>query len=157
MPIDNDERYGMLKDTVATLLNGVESRLKVLEKDKRIIDTQQSLLSLTETTVEEFQSQFSEISSDATQVMGELMHDMRGVVMEMEVEPPQEREILELINSHVGLITKITERCASVEKNFDALKHSIDQISDECQVDVPMEGMPPPDKSDADHNSIELF
>lgn len=156
MPIDNDERYGMLKDTIATLLNGVESRLKVIEKDQRIVQTQESLLELTEKTVGEFRSQFSEISTDATKVMGDLMYDMRGIVMELDVTLPQEKEILNLINSHVGLITKITERCDSVERNFDALRESIDRISDECQSPEP-QARQQPANYDSDTGSIELF
>ena len=156
MPIDNEERYGMLKDTIATLLNGVEARLRVIEKDQRILKTQENLLALTEKTVWDFQSQFSEISSDATKVMGDLMYDMRGVVMELDVTGPQEQEILSLINSHVGLITKITERCDSVEKNFDALRSTIDRISDECEVEESQPSQKPARFANAS-GSIELF
>ena len=115
------------------------------------------MLALTEQTVEEFQNQFSQISADATRLMGDLMDDMRFVVKQLDVPSPKEGEVLELIDSHVSLITGITRRCDSVEQNFGALKSSIDRITDECDVDLATASTAKPATFDSERGSIELF
>ena len=114
MPIDDETRYGMLKDTVATLLNSVEARLKVIEKDQHILQMQQELIETTDQAMEDVVVHFSAVSSDATHVLADLMDDMKGVVMELDVDGQYEKEILQLIDSHVALVVQIHSRSEEV-------------------------------------------
>ena len=52
MPIDNDYNYGIMIDIVATMMNGIESRLKLLAKDKKILSIQQKVIDLTDSTMQ---------------------------------------------------------------------------------------------------------
>ncbi|MEM7206223.1 MAG: hypothetical protein AAF434_00230 [Pseudomonadota bacterium] len=157
MPIENQERYGMLKDTVATLLNGVEARLKTIQKDQLIAHTQEELLALTEHAMLTFEKEFATIGSEAQSAMSRLMDDVRGIVNEIDVCDKREKEVLTVVDTHVGLINKITRRSESIELSFESLKHSIDKISKVCDVE---KTPPPPQKPatfDSDSGSIELF
>ena len=160
MPTDNEERYGMLKDTIATLLNGVESRLRGIDKEQRIQNTQKALLQLSEQSITELRTHFSHINSNATNVLSKLMSDMKELVTVMGESENSQENVRQMMNSHVSLITQISDHCRSVDSNFADLKRSIDNIADSCEQEAlptPAAAVIKPPAQDNSAGSVDLF
>lgn len=159
MPVADPERYGTLKDTIATLLNGVEARMREIRKDLQVVATQNKLLELTNQSVEEIRKHFSNLNSEANNVLSGLMEDMESVVMGLDTSESSESDILHLIDSHISMIIRINDRCKSVDVNFEELRHSVEHIADECRElqEPPPAKHPPTAGGDNASGSVDLF
>ena len=156
MPIDDEVRYGVLKDILATLMNGVESRLKSLLKDTHVINSQKELLILADKTIKELNSHVSSVNDKAGKAACDLIVDIKDVVLGLNILESQETDILEVISFHNSNAQDLAGNASSLENNIQNIKHSVEEIISEFEASV-VSTTAPTEKEDNNSDAVELF
>lgn len=68
MPVDDEARYGAIKDNTFTLIQGMDSRIKALDKQQQLVDERESLKVL---------------SADMHEVMSDIEHSYQKVMRDI--------------------------------------------------------------------------
>ncbi len=153
MPIDDDYQYGIKKDILATLMNGIESRLKLLAKDKNILNIQEKIIGLTDQTIDTLDSCLSKISNDAIHSMSDLLSDIKDTIVMLDIGETNEKDIIDMLNMHGNIVNEISEEGTKVDTNFKEIKASIEEAMSEIEQD-PLKSLPAVKESVTD---VELF
>lgn len=133
MPINDDYKYGIMKDIIATLLNGVESRMKAIHKDQRILSTQKDILDITNKLITEFNSSVSKFNENSFQKISDTLSDIKNAIMTLDVNNESEKDITEMLNSHTSLIKDMSTEGVRVDKYFKSIKYSLENIVTELE------------------------
>lgn len=154
MPIDDDYQYGIMKDILATLLNGVESRLKLLVKDKKILNIQEKIVGLTDKTMTTLDNCLSKMGDEAFHSMNDLLVDIKDTIIMLDIGDSYEKDIVEMLNSHGSMVKEMSQEGVKVDKNFKEIKASIQEAISEMEQQPSAAALPEAKENVTD---VELF
>jgi len=154
MPIDDDYQYGIMKDILATLMNGIESRLKLLAKDKKILSIQEKIVELTDKSIGTLDSCLSKMSDDAFHSMSDLLTDIKDTIIMLDIGDSNEKDIIDMLNMHGDLVKEMSNEGLKVDGNFKEIKTSIQDAMFELEQTPPAELIKKDKESVID---VELF
>ena len=119
MPIDDEERYGILKDQICLLLNGVDARIKSMlvaksekEKQQRIATISKVLANL----VVEMEQQNTEFSMQLERVINDMEANIAAEITQFTLLESEENSLLSVVNESMALATTLFEQNIDNEK-----------------------------------------
>lgn len=119
MPINDEDRYGILKDQICLLLNGVDARIKSMlvarsEKDKqqRIATISKVLANL----VLEMEQQNTEFSTQLERVINDMETNIAAEITQFSLLESEESGLLSIVNESMALATALFEQNIDNEK-----------------------------------------
>lgn len=132
MPLDDPDRYGRIKDNVAILVEGAESRIRSIMVDQRL-DRQQKALSQ---LVDDAQKSLHKISENQQNIKKQSVSNMEGLMGAMEelfmslgLTEEQEQSLLEVTQGAADRALALYEQGREMDQQFsqviDQLKHVI--------------------------------
>jgi hypothetical protein len=153
MPIDDDYQYGIMKDILATLMNGIESRLKLLAKDKKILNIQEKIVTLTDESMKTLDTSLLKMNDDAFHSMTDLLVDIKDTIIMLDIGEDNEKDIIDMLNSHGDIVNEMSAEGLKVDDNFKEIKSSIEDAMSEMKQN-PTQFLP---KEKENVKDVELF
>ncbi len=126
MPIDNPERYGLLKDTLGTLCDAIEARVAFLlqqlsaNKKKEIVGTVISV-------IDDVDAMFSKIQKANINVINSMMDELDDEMMELGLTSAQENLIRVIVEKCRDDSNKVFEEGKQLNEKFEVVKESLDK------------------------------
>jgi len=154
MPVDDDYQYGIMKDILATLMNGVESRLKLLAKDKKILNIQEKIVGLTDETMSTLDTCLSKMSDDAFNSMSDLLIDIKDTIIMLDIGESYEKDIIDMLNTHGSMVEEMSREGLKVDANFKEIRSSIEDAMSEMEQNPATNIVP---KENENIANVELF
>lgn len=130
MPLDDPERYGPLKDTLGTLCNAIEARIKfVIHEDS--VRQKQEIVSTVMGVLQSIGQTFSDIQAANVAVIDQLMTDLDQEMMELGLSEQQEELLRQLVDKCHDGSDAVFDRGAELTSQFDEVRRKLDVILDD--------------------------
>ncbi|ARU58195.1 MAG: response regulator [Pseudomonadales bacterium] len=123
MPLDNPDEYGRLKDTLASLVVGADTRLKSLMNESIIRRSSDKI----EALMGEIKDNVSQQSQKAHQLMNDLFNDMRETMIVTALSEEQEDYILSMLDTHIKALVQLVMDGEAVNSQLRELFELIQQ------------------------------
>lgn len=124
MPVDQPEKYGRLKDVFGMICNGVETKVQQLNNDV-LLQKRDEIIKSIQTALNNIEHAFSEVQKENITAIEDMIQDLDGAVMILQLSDNQESEILDIANKclsetnksfYKGL--KIREELENIQRQF---------------------------------------
>ncbi len=102
MPLDDELKYGKLKDILGALGNSAEDRAKAIATENRIKRNRQEIIDLVKNTIVKINSQFMERNRDTTAVLENMVRELRSTISKMDLLEYQEQELHAIMESFIS-------------------------------------------------------
>jgi len=99
MPLDDDKKYGIMKDILGALGNGAEERARTLILEQTMKDNREQVISLIQETFKSINAQHLERSRNATEMMEEMIKDVYKTIESMDLLEYQEQQLESVVES----------------------------------------------------------
>jgi len=127
MPLDDPERYGILKDTLGTLCNAIEARVKFLLYESSTKQKQEIVTTVVD-VLEEIDKTFGNIQEANVQVINNLMEQLDEEMMELGLTSEQENLIRALVEKCRDDSQSVFALGAVLYDKFDTVRSKLDRI-----------------------------
>lgn len=127
MPLEDQVRYGILKDTLGTLCNAIESRVKFLlyenaaEQKKRIVSAVVNLM-------EDIDKSFADIQQANLGVVNRMMDELDEAMMDLGLTNSQEDLIRAIAGRSRDRMNDVFKRSSEMYIKFDHVREQLDEI-----------------------------
>ncbi|WP_396587803.1 two-component system response regulator [Bermanella sp. R86510] len=128
MPVDDEKKYGALKDNIFSLLQGADARLKALENVAQVQDQQEMMRALSlkmQSMMENIDEGYQGVMKDIADVVENMSDQISGVITNLGLHEDQERALenimaygIENTNTIFNSGLKLDERFQSVVKEL---------------------------------------
>ncbi len=129
MPVDDEERYGILKDSLGNLCNAIEARINFLMYKNASVQKEQ-IINAVIGMMEEVDKQFGEMQQANTAVINSMIDDLDEAMLDLGLTPSQE-DLVRTIVVEGRERSKRTLKCAEViYDKFETVKAQLDNALD---------------------------
>ena len=121
MPIDDDKKYGALKDNLFSLLQGADARLKALENVQQVEDQQQMVRSLSvkmQNMMEDIDEGYQGVMKSIADVVENMSDGINEVIMNLALHEEQERALEKVIEYGVQTTNAIFSKGLQLDEDF---------------------------------------
>ena len=129
MPIEDEVKYGMIKDNIFALLQGVEARITALDTQTNLLqerEIQQDLLVNIQTEIAELNNKYKKLSEDIAGVVDYMANTIESSIMTLLLTEEQELILKEHLEHGRNSVCDLFEKNASMD---DGLKEIIKRVS----------------------------
>jgi len=130
MPIDNNERYGELKDLLSSLCNAVESRLQVLLYDSKA-KQKQEILATVQQAIDDIEGLFREIQGESISVIDNMKSDLDEALMMLGLLEYQEENILSIAQKCLDETNNVLEKGNNLSNKLEEVYHRLGTLFSE--------------------------
>ncbi|MDP4528513.1 response regulator [Alkalimonas delamerensis] len=112
MPIDDEERYGTLKDQICLLLNGVDARINSMLVALAEQAKQQKISSITKVLAKlvlEIEHENTEFSANFERIIADMETNLSAELCEFNLIEAEEQSLLNIVNQAVTAATQLFE------------------------------------------------
>ena len=127
MPVDDPERYGIFKDTLGTLCNAIEARVKFLLHEDSARQNEQ-IVSTVLGVLEDIHTTFSDIQQANMGVINQLSEALDEAMMDLGLTSHQEELVRELVDECRDNSSAVFTRSEVLYEKFDEVKGKLDAI-----------------------------
>ena len=127
MPIENDERYGTLKDTIFTLVSGAEERVKSLILESRLDNSRESMMARFSTTLNSFKERHNHLTEDNIKAIRAMISDINAALIALDLSDFQEANIIEIIENYSAKSKAILSESFQLHESIAMLETSLDE------------------------------
>ncbi|THB75220.1 MAG: response regulator [Gammaproteobacteria bacterium] len=127
MPIENEERYGTLKDTIFTLVSGAEERVKSLILEMRLDDSRNKMQKNFSNTLAEFNSKHNELTEKNIKAIQSMISDINAALIALDLSDFQEANIIEIIQSYSEKSKGILHETFRLHEKIAALETTLSE------------------------------
>ncbi len=127
MPIDNEERYGTLKDTIFTLVSGAEERVKSIILESRLDSSRVQILERFSTTLQTFKDRHNELTEDNINAIRTMISDINAALIALDLSDFQEQNIIEIIENYSTKSKKILSESFKMHESISRLENALDE------------------------------
>ncbi len=99
MPVDDENRYGVIKDILGALGNGAEERLYTIILEKSMVSNREQVIALIQETFKSINYQYMLRSRGATEIMESMIKDVHQTIESMDLLNYQEEQLEGIIES----------------------------------------------------------
>jgi len=134
MPLDNDERYGQLKDNVFSLVQACDARLKALDNMKTIEEEKETIIKLISRmrgVMEDVDEGFVDIVRQAAEVVEDMGEQIDRVIQFLGLNEEQETELERIIGDAINRNEAIFTRGLKLDEGFAAVLKRIGYLTDD--------------------------
>ena len=132
MPINDKEKYGRVRDMLATLLTAVNAQVNILDQIKRSETLHDSLLHSTIQDVHGAMQQIEATTRSQEQrsmkTMDGLIHDMEGSMMSIDLTDAQESSLLTILKKAAQEMSHIYENSLDIDNQFNSVMKKMSKL-----------------------------
>ncbi|GAB1256354.1 response regulator [Aurantivibrio plasticivorans] len=168
MPLDNQKRYGSIKDNVQALLMGIDARIKALDAQSKLRDEKAALTKLSEDVrrvMTEIDNSYQKVMRDIATVVEDLADAVSERIPNLALSEEQEKFFDEVVTHCVVDTNRIFNEGLRVDDAFYTLCEDMDKalinaamVEDALSRDPESTDAPPNKRTPGpEQKSIELF
>ena len=131
MPIENEEKYGMIKDNVFSLLQGLSARVIALDNEMAIEQEMETIMMLTK----RMQKVMKHNEESSMETMKQSIENLEDVALKMEevlpflgITLPQEEEIEAILTTAIETNQKIFSHALESDDSFSEMLTNINAV-----------------------------
>ncbi len=161
MPVDDERRYGAVKDNTFALLQGVDARLKALDEHHKLVEEKQSLQKLShdvKTVMTQIDDSYQDVMRHIVDTVEDLADKIHSRIPTLALSEEQE-SFFEYVADHcVSETNKIFNRGLQGDEVFQRLSDSMDRAMESLDdIDDALDTTVVAEEVDSSGDSIELF
>ncbi|VAW98519.1 hypothetical protein MNBD_GAMMA23-1527 [hydrothermal vent metagenome] len=99
MPIDDDKRYGVMKDILGALGNGAEERVRTIILERAVVSNREQVIALIRETFKSINYQHVLRSREGLELMESMIKDVHKTIESMDLLSYQEEQLESIIES----------------------------------------------------------
>ncbi len=133
MPIDDDKRYGVMKDILGALGNGAEERVRTIILERAMVSNREQVIVLIQETFKSINYQHILRSREGSEIMESMIKDVQQTIESMDLLSYQEEQLEAImesfrqrnemhINAGLDLTEASQEALASLNSIFEVLE-----------------------------------
>ncbi len=133
MPIDDDKRYGVMKDILGALGNGAEERVRTIILERAMVSNREQVIVLIQETFKSINYQHVLRSREGSEIMESMIKDVQQTIESMDLLSYQEEQLEAImesfrqrnemhINAGLDLTDASQEALASLNSIFEVLE-----------------------------------
>ena len=127
MPLDDPERYGILKDSLGTLCNAIEARVKFLLTQNMVVKKSR-IVNVVLGVLEEIDDTFTEVQRANVAVINKMIDDMDVAMMDLGLTPNQEDLVRAIAVNCRENSNEVFKRGVTLYDKFEAVRSQLDGI-----------------------------
>ncbi|MCO7227451.1 PleD family two-component system response regulator [Pleionea sp. CnH1-48] len=128
MPVDDDARYGRLKDILPALVGVLGSRISAIEAQDAIISQSQEVIysfDVIQTTMNTLTASLAKNQEEAAAVLRKMISDLDWFVPKLGLEDDQEQYIIGHIDQAINGALSIMNAGTSIQNSFSEITNSL--------------------------------
>lgn len=128
MPLDDEERYGILKDQICLLLNGVDARIKSMMLASSENEKQQRIGSITKVLanlVLEMEQQNTVFSTELEQVIQDMEANIISEIAQFSLLDNEESALITVLNESINTATRLFDQNIENEKQRRTIMNNL--------------------------------
>lgn len=160
MPVDDDVRYGAIKDNTFALLQGVDARIKALDDHQKLLDEKAALQKLSQSVkavMTEIDESYQEVMRDIVSTVEDMADSIRRRIPALALSEEQESFFEDVSENCVGETNRIFNQGLKVDESFQQLSDAMDRALHEVEYLDEVETSSPPEIDDTSSDGVELF
>jgi len=128
MPVDDDKRYGIMKDILGALGNGADERVRTIILERSMTSNRESVISLIQETFKNINSQHMLRSREAIEIMEGMIDDIHTAIESMDLLNYQEERLEAIIENFRTNNDKHVSKGMDLGDASDAALESLNSI-----------------------------
>ncbi len=129
MPIEDEERYGITKDSLGNLCDAVEARIKFLMYENASIQKEQ-VINVVIGMMEEVDKQFGEMQEANTNVINSMLDDLDEAMLDLGLTSGQEDLVRSIVVEGRERSKRAFKRADVIYDKFDEVRQELDNALD---------------------------
>lgn len=124
MPVDDEKKYGAIKDNLFSLLQGADARLKALENIQQVEDQQHMVKSLSvkmQTMMEEIDEGYQEVMKKIADVVEDMSDGINQIIINLGLSEEQEKALESLMEYGLKHTNEIFSKGLKLDENFQGV------------------------------------
>lgn len=121
MPVDDEKKYGALKDNLFSLLQGADARLKALENVQQVQDQQQMMRGLSlkmQSMMEEIDEGYQQVMKNIADVVENMSDGINEVIVNLALHEEQERALEKVMEYGLKTTNEVFSKGLRLDENF---------------------------------------
>lgn len=134
MPVDNPERYGLIKDNICHLLGGADARVRALliaRENERQYALLMEFVRLINRVLDDFAVRYKTMQGESYTIVEDMAERFSEVVPRLGLEEFQEKSIFEIVDGCVHGIRDSYDRSQLIDEGFSRMMKQLFQLSSE--------------------------
>jgi CheY-like chemotaxis protein len=160
MPVDDDVRYGAIKDNTFALLQGVDARIKALDDHQKLLDEKAALQKLSQSVkavMTEIDESYQEVMRNIVSTVEDMADSIRRRIPALALSEEQESFFEDVSENCVSETNRIFNQGLKVDESFQHLSDAMDRALHEVEYLDEAEASSPPEIDDSSSDGVELF
>jgi CheY-like chemotaxis protein len=160
MPVDDDVRYGAIKDNTFALLQGVDARIKALDDHQKLLDEKAALQKLSQSVkavMTEIDESYQEVMRNIVSTVEDMADSIRKRIPALALSEEQESFFEDVSENCVSETNRIFNQGLKVDESFQHLSDAMDRALHEVEYLDEVETSSTPEIDDASSDGVELF
>ncbi len=125
MPVDDPERYGMLKDSLGTLCNAIEARVKFLLNEKAS-QKKAKIVNAVIGTIEDVDKMFGKIQNENEAVIDHILDELDEAMIDMGLTENQEELVRSIVQTGRKKSEEVFNSGKKLYDKFDEVRDQLD-------------------------------
>ncbi len=134
MPVDNAERYGLIKDNICHLLGGADARVRALlvaQENERQYALLMEFVRLINRVLDDFAVRYKAMQGESYTIVEDMAERFNDVVPRLGLEEYQEKSIFEIVDRCIHGIRDSYDRSQLIDERFSRIMKQLFQLSAE--------------------------
>jgi CheY-like chemotaxis protein len=127
MPLEDKEKYGQLKDTLGTLCNAIEAKVKNLLVND-INRQKNEILATVQQVLEEVDKTYDKIQHSSNSAILDMMDEIDNAIMHLGLMEYQEEDIRKIASGTLQKTNKIFEEGRTLNDKFAEIRNKLNHI-----------------------------
>lgn len=161
MPVDDDRRYGAVKDNTFALIQGVDARLKALDEHHKLLEEKQALQKLSQdvkSVMTQIDESYQEVMRHIVETVENLADKIHNRIPNLALSEEQEGFFEEVADNCVSETNKIFNQGLQVDEVFQRLSENMDRALESLdEIDELIEKGSVNAEVENSGDSVELF
>lgn len=121
MPVDDEKKYGALKDNLFSLLQGTDARLKALENIQQVQDQQHMVKSLSikmQNMMEGIDAGYQEVMKNIADVVEDVSDGVNVIIMNLGLHEEQEKALEQIMEEGLRRTNEVFSKGLRLDESF---------------------------------------
>jgi DNA-binding response OmpR family regulator len=124
MPLDNPERYGMLKDVLGNFCNAIEARSNFI-LSRNVSESRAQIIHTVNQDLQQIDSRFKDVQYANIAAIDTLIDDLEEAMLSLGLTEGQEEKIRSIAQQCLNRTTKIYDESMDLKTRFDHIKQTL--------------------------------
>lgn len=161
MPVDDDRRYGAIKDNTFALIQGVDARLKALDEHHKLLEEKQALQKMSQdvkSVITNIDESYQDVMRHIVDTVEELADKIHRRIPALALSEEQESFFEEVADHCVSETNKIFNQGLQVDEVFQRLSDNMDRALESLDdIDELVEAGAAAAEVETSSDGVELF